>query len=392
METRRKMRMGMVGGGQDAFTGAVHRMAAALDGQIELVCGVFRSDPQRLRDSGEELFLSPQRCYPDFATMFRAEAELPAGERMDFVSIVTPNHGHFAAAQVALEHGFHVVSDKVATLHLEEAWRLQDLVAETGLLYILTHNYTGYPLVREARRLVEDGVLGEIRKVVVEYPQGWLFRRQEAEGQKQAPRRTGPARCGAAGAMGDIGSHADNLVEFVTGLQIESLCADLTTFVDGRELDDDGNVLLRFHGGAKGVLHASQISIGEENNLSLRVYGTLAGLEWRQQEPNTLLLKWPDQPTQVLRSGGAYLGATAAAATRLPPGHPEAYLEAFANLYRETATLIRQRLAGEQVRVEESLLPGIEEGVRGMAFIQAVVQSSCEGAVWTPLPRRPQMG
>jgi predicted dehydrogenase len=383
----RKIRMGMVGGGRGAFIGAVHRIAANLDGQIELVCGAFSSDPQRAKDSGADLFLPPDRCYGSFEEMIETEAKLPADRRMDFVSIVTPNHMHFPPAALALKHGFHVLSDKPATLNLAEAKKLAALVQKSGLLYGLTHNYTGYPLVKEARDLVKSGKLGKIRKVVVEYPQGWLATRLEASGQKQAAWRTDPKRSGAAGCIGDIGTHAENLAEYVTGLKIKELAADLTTFVPGRKLDDDGNVLLRFEGGAKGVLHASQISVGEENNLNLRVYGEKGGLEWHQKAPNTLLVKWLDQPIQIYRTGLGYLGDAAKAATRTPPAHPEGYLEAFANIYRNFAQAIRARLEGKKLKATDLAhdYPKIEDGVRGMAFIEAVVKSSKANAKWTKL-------
>ncbi len=375
----------MVGGGRGAFIGAVHRIAAAMDQQIELVCGAFSSDPDRSRASGADLFLAPNRCYGDFREMIRAEAKLPEGERMDFVAIVTPNHLHFAPAQMALEHGFHVLSDKPATFNLAEAKKLAGIVKRTGLLYGLTHNYTGYPLVKEARDMVRAGKLGGIRKIVVEYPQGWLATRVEATGQKQAGWRTDPKRSGAAGSMGDIGTHAENLAEYITGLPIEELAADLTSFVKGRKLDDDGNVLLRFKGGAKGLLHCSQISVGEENNLNIRVYGELGGLEWHQKAPNTMLVKWLDQPMQVYRTGLGYLGANAKAATRTPPAHPEGYLEAFANIYKNFANHIRARLEGRKLAENHPALdyPKIEDGVRGMAFIEAVVKSSRKNAAWT---------
>ncbi len=383
----RKIRMGMVGGGRGAFIGAVHRMAANLDGQIELVCGAFSSDPQRSKDSGADFFLPPDRCYGDWREMIEKEAALPEGERMDFVAIVTPNHMHFPPAKFALENGFHVLSDKPATFDLVEAKELQQIVEKTGLFYGLTHNYTGYPLVKEARDLVASGKLGKIRKVVVEYPQGWLSSRLEESGQKQAAWRTDPSKSGAAGCIGDIGTHAENLAEFVAGLHIEELAADLSIFVPGRQLDDDGNVLLRFKGGAKGVLHASQISAGEENNLNLRVYGELGGLEWRQQEPNTLIVKWLDRPTEVFRTGLGYLGKNAAAATRIPAGHPEGYLEAFANIYRNFAAHIRSKLEGRELPQDDPALdyPKIADGVRGMAFINAVVDSSKANAAWTSL-------
>lgn len=382
---KRKIRYGMVGGGRGAFIGAVHRIAAAIDGQLELVCGAFSSDPQRSRDSGEDLFLPPERCYGSFGEMMEKEAALPADERMDFVAIVTPNHVHFPAAKAALEAGFHVLSDKPATFDLAEAKALKALVEKTGLLYGLTHNYTGYPLVKEARDMVTAGKLGKIRKVVVEYPQGWLATRLEASDQKQAAWRTDPKRSGAAGCIGDIGTHAENLAEYITGLKISELAADLTTFVEGRQLDDDGNVLLRFEGGAKGVLHSSQISVGEENNLNIRVYGEKGGLEWHQNEPNTLLVKWLDQPMQVLRTGNGYLGANAAAATRTPPSHPEGYLEAFANIYKNFANHVRAVADGVEADPVALDYPKIDDGVRGMAFIEAVVASSKANAGWTTL-------
>ena len=383
----RKIRMGMVGGGRGAFIGAVHRIAANMDGQVELVCGAFSSDPQRSKDSGADFYLPPERCYGSFEEMIAAEAKLPADKRMDFLSIVTPNHMHFPPAALALKSGFHVLSDKPATLNLAEAKKLAALVKKSGLLYGLTHNYTGYPLVKEARDLVAAGKLGKIRKVVVEYPQGWLATRLEASGQKQAAWRTDPKRSGAAGCIGDIGTHAENLAEYITGLQIKELAADITTFVPGRALDDDGNVLLRFGNGAKGVLHASQISVGEENNLNIRVYGEKGGLEWHQNEPNTLLVKWLDQPMQVYRTANGYLGKNAAAATRTPPSHPEGYLEAFANIYRNFASAVRARLDGNKVKADDVAndYPKIEDGVRGMAFIEAVVKSSKANAKWTKL-------
>ena len=377
--------MGMVGGGRGAFIGGVHRIAANIDGQVELVCGAFSSDPQRSKESGSDFFLPADRCYGTFDEMMKAEAALPEGQRMDFVSIVTPNHMHFPAAKAALQAGFHVLSDKPATFDLAEARQLKQLIKSSGLLYGLTHNYTGYPMVKQARDLVREGKLGKIRKVVVEYPQGWLATRVEASGQKQADWRTDPKRSGAAGCMGDIGTHAENLAEYITGLKIKELAADLTTFVDGRQLDDDGNVLLRFDNGAKGVLHASQISVGEENNLNIRVYGETGGLEWHQNEPNTLLVKWLDQPTQIYRTANGYLGAAAAANTRTPPAHPEGYLEAFANIYRNFANHIRARIDGSEPDALVLDYPTIDDGVRGMAFIEAVVTSSANNAAWTGL-------
>lgn len=382
----KKIRYGMVGGGQGAFIGAVHRMAAALDGQLELVCGAFSSDPARSRASGADLFLPAARCYGTFAEMFTAERALPADQRMEFVAIVTPNHLHAEPARLALENGFHVLSDKPATFDLAEARALAALARQTGLLYGLTHTYTGYPMVKEARARVQAGQLGAIRKVVVEYPQGWLATRLEASGQKQAAWRTDPARAGAAGCVGDIGTHAENLAEYVTGLRIRELAADLTSFVEGRRLDDDAAILLRFHGGAKGLVHCSQICTGEENNLSIRVYGEKGGLEWHQVEPNTLVMKWPDRPAELCRTGSGYLGSAAVAATRTPPGHPEGYLEAFANLYRTFAACLRARQEGRTPTPLELDFPTIEDGVRGMAFIEATVASSRANAAWTPMP------
>ena len=383
----RKIRYGMVGGGRGAFIGAVHRIAAAMDGQIELVCGAFSSDPEVSKASGLDLFLPPQRCYGSFDEMIKREALLSPEARMDFVAIVTPNHMHFPPAQMALQYGFHVLSDKPATFNLAQAKKLRDLVQKTGLLYGLTHNYTGYPLVKEARDLVRSGKLGKIRKVVVEYPQGWLATRLEATGQKQAAWRSDPKKSGVGGCVGDIGTHAENLAEYITGLQIKELAADTTVFVKGRLLDDDINVLLRFDNGAKGVLHASQISVGEENNLNIRVWGETGGLEWHQKEPNTLLVKWRDRPTELYRAANAYLGAAAKAATRTPPAHPEGYLEAFANIYRSFANHIRARLEGRKPALDDPALdyPKIDDAVRGMAFIEAVVRSSAKNAKWTAL-------
>jgi predicted dehydrogenase len=381
----RKIRYGMIGGGRGAFIGAVHRIAAAIDQQIELVCGAFSSDPEKSRASGADLHLPPERCYGTFEEMIKGEKKVPAKSRMDFVAIVTPNHMHFPPAKLALENGFHVLSDKPATFNLDEARQLGKLVKSSGLLYGLTHNYTGYPLVKEARDMVRAGKLGRLRKVVVEYPQGWLATRLEESGQKQASWRTDPGKSGAGGCVGDIGTHAQNLAEYITGLKIRELAADITSFVEGRQLDDDVNVLLRFDGGAKGVLHSSQISVGEENNLNIRVYGEKGGIEWHQKEPNTMLVKWLDQPMQVYRTANGYLGKNAAAATRTPPAHPEGYLEAFANIYRNFAGHIRSRLEKREPTDIELDYPKIEDGIRGMAFIEAVVASSKKNAAWTPI-------
>jgi predicted dehydrogenase len=378
----------MVGGGRGAFIGAVHRMAAQLDGQIELVCGAFSADPAKSQASGADLFLPGDRVYGSYAEMFKREKELPEGERMDCVSIVTPNHMHYPVAKLALEHGVHVICDKPLAFNLKEARALAALVRKTGLIFALTHNYTGYPMVKEARERVRSGQLGKIRKIVAEYPQGWLASLLEATGQKQADWRTDPTRAGASCCIGDIGSHAENLAEYITGLQIESVCAELTTFVTGRKLEDDGNVLLRFTGGARGILSTSQISIDEENALAIRIYGEKGGLEWHQEDPNTLILKWPDRPRQILRTGGGYgfLSAPALKATRLPAGHPEGYLEAFANLYRSFAAAVALAQAGKKVPAAALDFPTVEDGVRGMAFIETVVKSSKSNQKWTKMP------
>ncbi len=379
----RKMRMGMVGGGRGSFIGAVHRMAAALDGEIEFVCGAFSSDAEKSKASGQDFYLPENRVYGSFEEMIRREKALPEGERMDFVSIVTPNHMHFPPAKMALENGFHVVCDKPMTLNLQEAKELAALVKKTGLLFCLTHNYTGYPMVKEAREIVRSGKLGKIRKVIVEYPQGWLSTLVEATGVPQAEWRTDPARSGAAGCMGDIGTHAENLAEFITGLKITELCADLTIFVEGRKLDDDGNVLLHFDNGAKGILHASQISNGEENDLNIRIYGELGGLEWSQMEPNSLIHK-SQEFKRILRVGVGELSPATRAHFRInPPGHPEGYLEAFANLYRNFAKTLRSQLKGETPDPLYTDFPSAEDGVRGMAFIESVIASAKTEQKWT---------
>jgi predicted dehydrogenase len=371
----------MVGGGRGAFIGAIHRIAAAMDGKAELAAGAFSSDADRSRASGADLMLDPSRVYGSYAEMAAAEAAMPAGSRLDFVVIVTPNNRHFAPAKLFLEKGFNVVCDKPVTFDLAEARKLRDVVKRTGKVFVLTHNYTGNAMVKEARELVRTGALGRIRKVVVEYSQGWLSTRLESTGQKQAGWRTDPARSGAAGSIGDIGTHAANLAQYVTGLRIESLCADLTTFVPGRRLDDDANILLRFKGGAKGVLHVSQISVGEDNRLALRVYGEKAGLEWEQEFPEELAVKYPDRAPEIRRRGHGYLSAPAKAAARTPPGHPEGYLEAFGNIYREAFRAISAEVAGKR-QPRDLDFPTIEDGVAGMAFIEASVRSSRLGARW----------
>lgn len=373
--------MGMVGGGEGAFIGAVHRMAAALDGEVELVCGAFSSDAQRSVRSGLALGLPEQRIYPDYTRMMAAEAELPERQRMQFVAIVTPNNTHYPIAAAALNAGFHVLSDKPATLNLEEALRLREVVNATGLLYGLTHTYTGYPMVKEARQQIAAGTLGAVRKVVVEYSQGWLATAEEAVDNKQAAWRLDPAQAGVSSCMGDIGVHAANLLEYVTGLTISAVCSDLGAVVPGRQLDDDGSVMLRMDNGARGLLSASQISVGEENDLRLRIYGEHGSLDWQQQEPNTLWLKSVDKPVQMLRSGADYLSGAARSNTRTPMGHPEGYLEAFANLYRAFAAQIRA--FDEQRECEElEACPGIDEAIRGMQFIERVVAASASDSKW----------
>ena len=373
----------MVGGGVGAFIGAVHRIAANIDGQVELVCGAFSSSAEKSKESGKSLYLPDDRVYANFEEMINREKELPEGERMDFVSIVTPNHMHFPPAKMALENGFHVMCDKPVTFSLEEAEELAEIVERTGLIFGLTHNYTGYPMVKHGRQMIKEGKIGKVRKVVVEYPQGWLASRLEETGQKQAGWRTDPSKSGKAGGMGDIGTHAENLMEYMTGLKITELCADLTIFVEGRALDDDGNVLLKLDNGAKGILFASQISVGEENNLRIRIYGEKGGLEWFQPEPNTLYVKWPDKPIEIHRSGHDYVGDHGKAHTRTPAGHPEGFLEAFANLYRNFTMAVQARITGDDFDAETYDFPSISDGIRGMQFIDAVVASSANDQKWT---------
>ena len=372
----------MIGGGPGAFIGGVHRMAAALDGQIELVCGAFSSQPEKSKQIGDTLFLKPERVYNSYTEMFAKENGLPEKERMDFVSIVTPNHLHFDPARLALENGCHVVLDKPATFNLEEARQLAALVAKSGKYLCLTHTYTGYPMVKEARHQVMSGKFGKIRKVFVEYPQGWLSNSLENENQKQASWRTDPSKSGIAGAMGDIGTHAFNLAEYITGLQVVKICADVNSIVPGRRLDDDGAALLNFNNGASGVLMATQVAAGEENNIKIRVYGEKGGLEWKQEDANTLLVKWLDLPTEIWRAGTSYLSSIAAQNCRTPSGHPEGYLEAFANLYRNFANCVQSTLNNEKPKAEWLDFPGIEEGVRGMLFIEKIIESSRSDKKW----------
>ena len=382
----RKLRMGMVGGGKDAFIGAIHRIAANMDGLAELVCGALSINPDVARESGQILFLPEERIYLTFEEMIEKESRLPKDMRMDFLTIVTPNFAHFAPAMMALEHGFHVVIEKPIAFTLDEAKQLKQKVEDSGLLLLLTHTYSGYPMVKQAKQMVKDGVLGKVRKIYVEYPQGWLSRLSEREGNNQAAWRTDPKKSGKSCSMGDIGTHAAHLAEYISGLKITQVCADLNIVVEGRALDDDGNVLLKFDNGANGVLMASQVAAGEENALKIRVYGENGGLEWAQQEPNTLLMKWLDKPAQILRAGGNYSDRLSTYAThncRTPGGHPEGYLEAFANLYRNFALTLSARIDGT-VPVDEALdFPSVEEGIRGMAFIDNVVRSSTSNEKWT---------
>jgi len=377
-----KLRMGMIGGGKGSFIGAVHRIAANMDGLIELSCCALSSNPKTAIESGKELLLPDDRIYTSYEEMIKKESELPDDKRMHFVSIVTPNHVHFLPAMMALNHGFHVVIDKPITFSLEEAIQLKQKVDETGLLLCLTHTYTGYPMVKQARKMVADGTFGNIRKVFVEYPQGWLSQLSEREGNVQAAWRTDPTKSGKAGAMGDIGTHAANLAEYISGQHISKICADINIVVANRMLDDDGAVLLKFDGGASGVLVSTQVAAGEENALTIKVYGEKGGLEWHQMEPNTLLVKWYDQPTQIYRAGNGYLDEVAKRNCRTPGGHPEGYLEAFANIYRNFAFALDAMLSGKELILNEFDFPTVNDGLRGMTFIQNVIASGKSDQKW----------
>jgi predicted dehydrogenase len=379
----RKLRYAMVGGGRDAFIGAVHRRAAALDGEIELVAGALSSRADKARASGQDLGLADARNHGSWEALLADEVRRPETERIDFVSIVTPNHVHFPVARAFAEAGIHVVCDKPLVHTSGQAQELAAVVARSGVVFAVTYNYTGYPMVREARAMVRAGAIGQVRKVIVEYNQGWLATRLEDSGQKQADWRTDPARSGIAGAIGDIGSHAENLVATVTGLQLESLCADLTTFVAGRRLDDDGNLLLRFTNGARGVLIASQIEVGCENDLRLRVFGSSGTLEWHQEEPNTLLHSPIDGPRRMLTRGSAWLSDAARRATRLPTGHPEAFIEAFANVYLGVAEQIRAKQTGTTPAPGAADYPTLADGARGVRFIEKTVESASSAHKWT---------
>lgn len=379
----RRLRYGLAGGGEGAFIGGVHRMAAALDGQWSLVCGSFSSDADRNRRSADVLGVGQPRCYTTLAAMLASERALPADERMDALAIVTPNHLHQPMAVAALDAGFHVLSEKPMARSFAEALAIEAAVERSGCLYGLTFTYAGYPLVEEARQRVTRGDLGAIRLVRVDYPQGWLSAPIDAEGHKQAEWRTDPARAGLGGALGDIGTHAFQLAEHVSGLAVEAVSADVTTHVPGRRLDDDVAALLRFTGGGRGVLTASQVAAGEENGLRLRIHGEFGGLEWAQQDPNSLVLRWQDRPMEVIRAGGPGLTTSAQARLRTPAGHPEGYIEAFANLYRSFADAIRSGNIG--AAGEPTALPGLAEGLRSMLFIEAVIANSRGDAKWTRL-------
>jgi predicted dehydrogenase len=379
----RKLRMGMVGGGKDAFIGAIHRLALNMDGLIELCCGALSINPDIAKDSGKMLFLPEDRTYLTYEEMIKNESKMPADKRIDFVTIVTPNFAHFAPAMLALENGFNIVIEKPMTFTLDEAKQLKKKVEETGLSLCLTHTYSGYPMVKQAKAMIAKGMFGKIRKIWVEYPQGWLSKLSEREGNAQAAWRTDPKRSGKAGAMGDIGTHAWHLAEYISGLKVTKLCADLNILVDGRALDDDGNVLLKFDNGAAGCLMASQVAAGEENALKIRVYGETGSIEWAQHEPNTLLVKWLDKPTEIYRAGQAYLADVARHNCRTPGGHPEGYLEAFANIYHNFALSLMAKMNGEEPTKEMLDYPTVEEGVRGMAFIDAVVASGQSDKKWT---------
>ncbi len=382
----KKIKAGLIGGGEGSFIGAVHYKAAMLDGYYQLVCGAFSSDPAKSLRSSENYHVEPARAYGSWQEMFEKEAAMPASEKMEVVIIATPNHLHFPQAMMALEKGFHVICDKPVTISLKQALELEKKVKETGKVFALTHTYTGYPMVKEAKHLVAMGKIGKIRKVVVEYPQGWLSTPLEKEGQKQASWRSEPEFNGPGGCLGDIGVHADNLVGFITELKIKELCADITSFVPGRKLDDDASVLLRFEAGAKGLLYASQVAAGEENDLKIWIYGETGGLEWHQQEPNTLLLKPLGQPVQILRAGANHGGLSEKTLwnLRVPGGHPEGYIEAFANIYRNAAYHINKQKDPDLDIPGFIEYPTIEDGVRGMRFIEKVIESANSTIKWIP--------
>jgi predicted dehydrogenase len=377
-----KITYGMVGGGRDAFIGEVHRQAAALDSRIDLVAGALSSTPEKAKASGQDLGLPEDRNYGSWEEMLELEMDRPEDKRIDFVSIVTPNHVHFPIAKAFAEAGINVVCDKPLVHTVEQARELMEVVERTGIVFAVTYNYTGYPMVKQARHMISSGQLGDVRKVIVEYNQGWLATKLEDSDSKQAEWRTDPARSGAAGAIGDIGSHAENLVAYATGLEIDAICAELTSFVPGRRLDDDGNLLIRYTSGAKGVLIASQIEVGEENELRLRVFGTEGAISWRQEDPNELFYKTLTGPTQCLTRGNDYLCEAAQRATRLPSGHPEAFIEAFANVYLSAAASIQANKEGREPDSFETDFPNVVDGARGVHFITKTVESSRSDIKW----------
>lgn len=381
----RKLRMGMVGGGLTSFIGPVHRRAAGIDGNIELVSGAFSVVPGESEATGKLLHLDKDRVYTTYQEMFEKESKMPADKRLDFISVVTPNHVHFGPAKMALESGFHVMVEKPIAFSMEEAKALKKVVEKTGLILGLTHTYTGYPMVKEAREIVASGKLGKVRKVFVEYPQGWLSTLLEGSGNEQASWRTDPKRSGAGGAIGDIGTHAANLAEYITGANITEVCAMLNTKVKGRRLDDDSSMLLKFDNNATGVLIATQVAAGEENDLNIRIYGEKGGLQWRQEEPNSLVLKWLDRPKEILRAGWPYLSDSAKKNIRIPAGHPEGYLEAFANLYKAFGNAVHDFKPGKKINPKKYDFPDVDHGVRGMAFVNTAIKSTLSNRKWTKL-------
>jgi predicted dehydrogenase len=384
MELNRKLKMGMVGGGRDAFIGAVHRKAALMDGKIEFIAGALSSDPEKAKASARDLLISEERSYGTWQEMVDQESNLPESERIDFVSIVSPNFMHFPIAKGFAEVGINVICDKPMTYSLQEAKDLVDIVKDSGIVFALSHNYTGYPMVKQARHMVRTGELGDILKIVVEYPQSWLLKSIEEGGQKQASWRTDPKRSGISNCMGDIGSHCENLAHYITGLEIIEMCADLRSILN-RPLDNDGNILLHFEKEVSGILHASQFSAGEENNLRIRVYGTKGSLEWHQEEPNYLWFRTNQGPAQLYRRGNAYLCDAAQRATRLPPGHPEAFIEAFANIYANATDAMRAKILGQEPDELVMDFPTVIDGARGLAFIESAVESGRSNQKWYPM-------
>jgi predicted dehydrogenase len=387
---KRKLRMGMVGGGRGAFIGGVHRRAAALDGEIELVAGAFSSDPKKSALSGKDFYLKPSRVYASYQEMAEKEKALPENERIDFVTIVVQNYLHFEVAKIFLEAGFNVICDKPVTLDLEQARELRKIINKSKKVFALTHNYTGYPMVKLARQMVRKGELGELIKVVCEYPQGYAITALTGEDKAIANWRADPKIAGISNCMGDIGTHAENLVHYISGLEIDRLCADLSVNIPNRTLDDDGNVLVRFKGGARGIIYASQVSNGDENDLNIRIYGTKRSLEWHQEEPNDLIVKDARSPRQVYRRGNDYVTGAAADNTRIPFGHPEGFIEAFANVYNAVSVAIRDEIAGKYPRKSGYDYPDIRDGIIGMAFIETVVKSSKSKEKWVKFPAVPK--